>query len=253
MKTLSTSLALLFSAVVAFANPSASRLTIELAGHRPNTMILLNGQRFVAANNSILLESMMPGDYQVQLMRPTSWADNGIVFRGTIRVPHRSNVLALITPQGMKVNAQPLAHHGGSYWDAHGHGNGAIVTPNPNGNGGFVSLLPHNQRPVADPVVCAPVVVGMHPDVFASALRSIEMQSFDSDQIRVAKQIIRMNGASSVQVAEIMQLLSFESSRLEIAKFAYRFVADPENYFVVYDVFRFSSSVRELDRYINNY
>ena len=108
------------------------------------------------------------------------------------------------------------------------------------------------QHPV-QPVVCPPVFVGMHPDVFASALRSIELQTFDSDQIRVAKQIIRSNGASSVQMAEIMKLLSFESSRLEIAKFGFQFVADPENYYLVNDVFWFSSSIRELDRYINRY
>ena len=93
----------------------------------------------------------------------------------------------------------------------------------------------------------------MHPDVFASALRSIELQTFDSDQIRVAKQIIQRNGASSHQIKEIMKLMSFESSRLEIAKFGFQFVEDQGNYFVVNDVFWFSSSIRELDRYINQY
>jgi hypothetical protein len=253
MKTFTTTLALVLTATVMMAYPSASRLTVELAGHRPNTMILIDGQTYNAANNLVRLEGMMPGDHQVQLMRPSSWRDHGVLFKGVIRIPQRSDVLAVITPQGMKVKAQPMAHHGGSYWDGNGsHGNGATVTPNANGNGGFVSMLPHHQ-PVFEPVVCAPVVIGMHPDVFASALRSIELQSFDSDQVRVAKQIIRTNGASSHQIAQIMELLSFESSRLEIAKFGYQFVGDPENYFIVNDVFWFSSSVRELDRFINRY
>ena len=78
-------------------------------------------------------------------------------------------------------------------------------------------MLPHNE-PVVEPIVCSsPVMInGMHPDQFASALRSIELATFDSDQIRVAKQIIRRNGASSQQIAEIMRVLSFESSRLKI-------------------------------------
>lgn len=250
MKTFTTTLALLLTATVMMAFPSASRLTVEVIGHRPNSLIVLNGQKYNSMNNTLHLDGLMPGDYQVQVLRPTHWGDQGVVFNGIIRVPHRSDVTAIITQQGMKVNALPLAHHGGSYWDADCGPGGTVHVPNANGNGGFVSMRP--QRPV-QPVVCPPVYVGMHPDAFASALRSIELQSFDSDQIRVAKQVIRSNGASALQIAEIMELMTFESSRLEIAKFGYQFVADPENYYLVNDVFWFSSSVRELDRYINRY
>lgn len=250
MKTFTTTLALILTATVMMAFPSASRLTVEVIGHRPNSMIVLNGQQYNSMSNTIFLDGLMPGNYQVQVLRPTHWGDQGVVFNGTIRVPQRSDVTAIITQRGMKVNTMPLALHGGSYWDADCGPNGTVHVPNANGNGGFVSMRP--QHPV-QPVVCPPVFVGMHPDVFASALRSIELQTFDSDQIRVAKQIIRSNGASSIQMAEIMKLLSFESSRLEIAKFGFQFVADPENYYLVNDVFWFSSSIRELDRYINRY
>mgnify|MGYP001943254686 CR=1 FL=1 len=234
------------------AFPRASKLTIEVIGHRPNTLIVLNGQQYNAMNNVVQLNGLQPGNYPVKVLRPTHWGNNGVVFTGMINVPHQSDVTASITQQGMRVSAIPLAHHGGSYWDVNGNGNGVHHTPSPNGNGGFVSIQPH-QRPVVEPVVCAPVVVGMHPNQFASALRSIELATFDSDQIRVAKQIISRNGASSHQVAEIMRVLSFESSRLEIAKFGWEFVGDPENYYIVNDVFWFSSSIRELDRYINRY
>lgn len=94
-------------------------------------------------------------------------------------------------------------------------------------------------------------MVGMSPQAFNAALRAIQNQAFDADQVRMAKQIIRTNAVSSQQIAEMMRLMSFESSRLELAKFGYNFVADPQNYFVVNDVFWFSSSIRELDRFIN--
>ena len=121
-------------------------------------------------SNTIFLDGLMPGNYKVQLLRPTHWGDQGVVFNGTIRVPQRSDVTAIITQQGMKVNTMPLTHHGGSYWDADCGPNGTVHVPNANGNGGFVRMRP--QHPV-QPVVCPPVFVGMHPDVFASALRSI--------------------------------------------------------------------------------
>ena len=254
MKTFTTTLALVLTATVMMAFPRGSQLTIEVRGHRSNSMIVINGQKFNATNNVVYLDGLAPGNYPVKLLRPTYWGEHGVIFRGNIRVPHRSQVNAVISRRGMSVKAVPLAHHhGGSYWDGNGAGNGYHHAPNSNGNGGFVSMMPNN-NPVAEPIICSsPVMVGMHPDQFASALRSIELATFDSDQIRVAKQIIRRNGASSQQIAEIMRVLSFESSRLKIAKFGFQFVADPENYYVVNDVFWFSSSIRELDRFINQY
>jgi len=253
MKTFTTTLALVLTATVMMAFPRGSKLTIEVMGHRANTLVVVDGQKYNAMNNIVELNGLQPGNYPVKVLRPTHWGDHGVVFKGMIKVPHRSDVNAVISRRGMSVKAVPLAHHGGSYWDNNnGHGNGAHHTPNPNGNGGFVSINPQHQ-PVIEPVVCAPVYIGMHPDVFARALRSIDMATFDSDQIRVSKQIIRRNGASSEQIAEIMRILSHESSRLEIAKFGYEFVGDPRNYHVVNDVFWFSSSIRELDRFINNY
>jgi len=253
MKTFTTTLALVLTATVMMAFPRGSKLTIEVMGHRANTLVVIDGQKYNAMNNIVELNGLQPGNYPVKVLRPTHWGDHGVVFNGMIKVPHQSDVNAVISRRGMSVKAIPLARHGGSYWDNNnGHGNGGHHTPNPNGNGGFVSINPQHQ-PAIEPVVCAPVYIGMHPNVFASALRSIDLATFDSDQIRVSKQIIRRNGASSEQVAEIMRVLSHESSRLEIAKFGYEFVGDPRNYHVVNDVFWFSSSIRELDRYINNY
>ena len=250
MKTLTTTLALVLTAAITMAFNGGSQLTVEVLGHRPNSMIVISGQQYNLMQNVVHLNGLMPGNYPVQVLRPTHWGNNGVVFNGTIQVPNRSSVRATITQRGMRVDARPLAHQpGGNYWN--GNGQGIHHTPNPNGNGGFVSILPHHQ-PVVQPIVCsAPAAVGMHPNAFGQALRAIENQAFDSDQIRLAKQIIRTNRVSSQQVAEIMRLMSFESSRLAIAKFGYGFVADPQNYFVVNDVFWFSSSIRELDRFIN--
>ena len=253
MKTFTTTLALVLTATVMMAFPRGSQLTIEVVGHTPNTMIVLNGQQYNSANNVVRLEGLAPGNYSVKVLRNSYWGNQGVAFSGNIRVPHRSDVTAVINRRGMKVDAIALAHQGGSYWDNNGIGSGYHHAPNPNGNGGFVSMMP-TCEPVIEPVVCGtPVMVGMHPNSFEGALQVIESQTFDSDQIRVAKQIIRSNAPSSHQIAQIMELMSFESSRLKIAKFGYGYVADPQNYFVVNDVFWFSSSIRELDRYINQY
>jgi hypothetical protein len=85
---------------------------------------------------------------------------------------------------------------------------------------------------------------------FSDIQRAVDCRSFDSDKLLVAKQIVRDRILSADQVRRLMLAFSFESSRLEFAKFAYRFTHDRNNYYVVNSSFTFSSSVRDLDRYI---
>ncbi len=91
----------------------------------------------------------------------------------------------------------------------------------------------------------------MNSRAFRNLLYQVDNATFESDKLRVAKQAIRANGVSSAQVRDLMNTLTFDSSRLKLTKYAYQFVADRNNYYVVNDGFQFSSSSRELGRYIN--
>ncbi len=222
---------------------ATSRLHVKLLGHRQHVLIVFNGQQFASAENIMSVRGLAPGNYPIKVLRPGYWDGYRAIFRGVIHVPQHSLVKATITPNGMKVLTEPLAHgHGSSYWDTdHGHGS---VHPDPYGNGGFVSL---------DQQTCSPVVLGMSPDVFTHVLDRVRQQRFDEDRMRVAKRAVLAHGATSLQVAQIMRLLSFESNRLKTAKFCYGIVADPDSYYQVTDELRFSSSVRELDRFIDRH
>ncbi|TVR82221.1 MAG: DUF4476 domain-containing protein [Chitinophagaceae bacterium] len=98
-----------------------------------------------------------------------------------------------------------------------------------------------------------PVVQPMNSQSFNNLLATIRNQSFDSSKRQVAKQVISNNYFSTSQAKAIIRLFTFESSKLEIAKYIYNNTIDKENYFTVYDEFTFSSSVRELSRYISQY
>ncbi|MDI6833444.1 MAG: DUF4476 domain-containing protein, partial [Bacteroidales bacterium] len=91
----------------------------------------------------------------------------------------------------------------------------------------------------------------MSPEDFASAKASISSKSFEDSKLTLAKQIAASNHLTSKQVKEIMQLFNFEDSKLDFAKYAYKFVYDPNNYYIVNDVFKFSSSIEELNEFIN--
>ncbi len=91
----------------------------------------------------------------------------------------------------------------------------------------------------------------MSPEDFASAKASISSKSFEDSKLTLAKQIAASNHLTSRQVKEIMQLFSFEDSKLDFAKYAYKYVLDPNNYYIVNDAFKFSSSIDELNDFIN--
>lgn len=86
---------------------------------------------------------------------------------------------------------------------------------------------------------------------FQSVKTSISTKSFEDDKLIIAKQVTGSNCLLCSQIKEIMKLFSFEDTRLEYAKFAYRFAFDQGNYYQLNDAFQFSSSISDLDEYIH--
>jgi len=85
---------------------------------------------------------------------------------------------------------------------------------------------------------------------FKTTLRN---ESFDNTKLAVARQTIAANYLSAAQVKEVVQLFGFENSKLDIAKYSYKYTIDKNNYFLLNDAFAFSSSKEDLARYIQAY
>ncbi|MFN8153885.1 MAG: DUF4476 domain-containing protein [Bacteroidia bacterium] len=96
-----------------------------------------------------------------------------------------------------------------------------------------------------------PAPMCMHEESFRELVCTIDHQSFESTKMQIAKQAIRQHGVISTdQVSELMRLMTFESSKLELAKFAYQYTVDQGHYFRLFNEFTFDSSVRELSNFI---
>lgn len=91
----------------------------------------------------------------------------------------------------------------------------------------------------------------MSENQFSDALRSVSSKSFDDEKATVAKQITGSNCLTVEQAKRMMMEISFDSAKLEYAKFAYDKTYDIGNYYKLNDAFDFSSSVDELNDYIN--
>lgn len=93
----------------------------------------------------------------------------------------------------------------------------------------------------------------MSPADFEQAKQSIRSKTFEDSKLTIAKQIINTNCLLSSQVKEIMLLFTYESTRLDLAKFAYGYTLDIGNYYKVNDAFTFESSIDELNQYTSGF
>ncbi len=93
----------------------------------------------------------------------------------------------------------------------------------------------------------------MTPQDFSGIKSSIMSKSFESTKLEIAKQVLGQRCMTSAQVAELIRVFDFESTRLDFAKFAYGRTFDIGNYYMVNDSFTFESSISDLNNYINGY
>ena len=82
--------------------------------------------------------------------------------------------------------------------------------------------------------------------------KTVEKQTFNDDKVRVTKQIIRTNCMTLDQLVVLLNNFDWDDGKLEIAKFAYDYVYDLENYYKIYDLFTFSSSGKELEEFLES-
>ena len=90
----------------------------------------------------------------------------------------------------------------------------------------------------------------MSPRDFDEAMAMLSKETFDDTRLATAKQIVANNPMTVKQIAQICQLFTYESNRLELAKFAYPYCVEKNKYYMLNEVFTYDSSKKELDRYI---
>lgn len=128
--------------------------------------------------------------------------------------------------------------HGGHGHGGYGHGGGH------RGHGylGYCRYTNHNfgWRPVG-------------ASVFNTCRQRVRSCGFENDRLREAMHFVEANYVNACQIADIMRLFSFESTRLRFAKYAFHRTCDIQNYHLVFDALTFNSSRHELDCYIRDY
>lgn len=127
------------------------------------------------------------------------------------------------------------------------------VTTTTSSTGGARNNTTRNTNTTA----ASPTIVGgcgssMTAAQFNTAKSSISSKPFEENKLQIAKQIISKNCMNTNQIKEVLGAFSFEESKLDFAKYAYKYCTNQNEYYVINDAFSFSDSIDQLDQFINS-
>jgi hypothetical protein len=227
MKRLIIALTISLIAVITNANnyghgTSSLQINVSEYGHYA---FEVNGYYYESFNNALQLNQLFPGAYRIRIFRnspaPGRYRHHApsVVYDNYIDVPGNAEVIASYNRFGLHVNR--------------------------------ILRQPHIQkRAICAPPVHAKPACGMNGYDFDQLIRSIDNAAFDQTKLAIARSAIERNAVSTQQIAQIMTRFSFDSHRLELAKFAYGYCIDPQNYYQLTSQFDFESNARDLMAYI---
>ena len=95
---------------------------------------------------------------------------------------------------------------------------------------------------------CGGTILGTQD--FEMALKSISLRSSEDGKLTAAKQIVSTNCFTTDQVRRVVELLTTEEGRLNLAIYAYPFVLDKGSYFKMNGVFAKEASIDEMNKAI---
>ncbi|MBC8085261.1 MAG: DUF4476 domain-containing protein [Hymenobacter sp.] len=130
----------------------------------------------------------------------------------------------------------PNPNNGGSYPNG-GYGNDSGYSGGNNGGGDYPGGgVSYNRT--------------MSPQDVEGLVATLHRQSFDKDRLPTARQALGETSLRAEDLTRLMRELSFEESRLELAKYGSARVTDRQNLYRLNEGFTFSNSARELQEYL---
>lgn len=220
---------------------ASSSLQVNINEHGPYT-VEVDGYQYQSQGNSVFLDRLTPGTYRVRIIRfnpqaryrgPHRRPSSMVVYDEFIQVPAYSTITANYNRFGMKVNR--VIHRPVRQRPA------PCVQP------------PVQRRPDRSPRVNRPCAapIGMLDRDFQQLLYTLDNSSFDQTRLSIAKSAVNNNYMSTNQIAVVMRKLSFDSYRLDFAKFAHARCIDQHNYYHLTNELAFESNARHLINFIS--
>jgi hypothetical protein len=231
MKTLKNLTALLIGCL--FVTTAFASELIVMSSHYPVAISVDNGP-YTAAGNKVSVKYIPEGYRLVSIYRMHSngygAAKPQLVFNSTVYIARAVDVIGTVNHNGRLKIVNTIAHEPQQ-----------------------VPVVP-NITPVCNPTwACGTPAYNavMNDADYNSLYHMLMQQSFDNTKLAIAKQALQGRNLNTQQVAGIMRTFTFESNKLDFAKYAYAYTVDQHRYFNVNPEFTFSSSIEDLIQFIN--
>jgi hypothetical protein len=88
--------------------------------------------------------------------------------------------------------------------------------------------------------------VPMNGNAFSAFLQTVRNNNFDSGKEQIIRTQLANTWVTCQQLRQLVDVMTFGSAKLEIAKFGLNSLTDPQNMFMLYDAFTFNSAKTEL-------
>lgn len=248
---------LLFGAALfaADARPVVSKLTIR-SQDNDDIKVMIDGKRFDPSYNSLMLENLKPGSHKIKVYKEKDRLFNifgtkkyELVYNASIVVKPRTHTLITIDRfNRSKVDVQTLYNYGNGKgnngrgsrdWDERDHHYDFDRDGRPGSQDG--DWYDDDDFRGNDRYARA-----MSDYEFTHAMAAINREWLESDKLKKAEQVVDANFFTSSQVKQMVQYFSFETNKLELAKYAFRKTIDPQNYYMVEDALSLNKSKKEL-------
>lgn len=261
MKKLVFTIAIILGALTTYAQ--LSELNIQSLS-QASFDVVLNGELLAEKVNSLTITELQPGNHHLQLLQSAKpWnhfsGHQQAMYSGYIQVQANQSIDALVFQNQLYIK-QTTALQQPPVYDPYNVTSYDSYYYSPSGqNNQAVNYMPGmNTHWNVPPPSCPgytqiPVPTGpqaMDPATFQQLKQSIQNQWFSSGQKEVFMQALAHNYFTSQQILELVDVFTFSSDQLEVAKAAYPKTVDPQNYFIVSNALEFSNDVSELASYI---
>jgi hypothetical protein len=220
-------------------NLSNQRIIVEVDGRRFNNRVNKD-------ENLVLVPALSTGYHTLKVYTLTSRREDGrydarkqtLIFQKNVNVKPQYHVDIVINRFG-KVWLDELSMQDQNYKDTDNDvWNDRNNNPNDNRNNDRDN--DRYNKPMSD-------------QSFAALRETLKKERFDNSRLTIAKQVIDQNYFTVDQVKQLAQMYSMDNYKLDLAKYAYKNTVNKPDYFMLYEVFSFSTSKEDLANYIRQY
>ena len=210
-----------------------SRLSISAPSSTAELKVEIDGRQFTMHDNSITIGYLGEGQHMVKIYRESKknfmgFGRRSFIFNSTVFLKRGFHTDITINRFGKAMQDEQRIDPTDEYYnDADDYYD--------NNNGGMGNSEYRN-------------VMGVRE--FNDMKDQLRKEWFENNRLTSAKFLIDKSNFTAAQVKDMMLLFTFETNRLELAKYAYCKTVDQRNYLMVNDALTFSSSKEDLARFL---